>query len=266
MFKPSRRYRRKTTSFGRVIFVSLIIFLIMTAWGTWIVNKQMKPALMSIAETQAEQIGNYAINYGIGENVLTNIPKDHDPNDPPMIRANKLIVTHRNNQNELTDYDLNTEEVSRVKGRVTDRILWFLRMAEKGKISITNGPHEDLTYHRNNSGEGIVADIPLGQTLNNALLSNYGPSVPVEMDVVSNVSADFRLVEKNIGINNVVIYLYLYVKVNVNVIVPYAMKTETIEQHIPLDSIGFKSDVPYYYNQGGSGLSPALPIEKPSGR
>ncbi|RYM06190.1 sporulation protein YunB [Sporolactobacillus sp. THM7-7] len=263
MFKPSRRYRRRTASLRKVLLISLIIFSILTAWGTWMVNEKMKPAVMSIALTQAEQIGNYAINYGIGESALVNIHKDNDPNELPLIDANKLIETYRNEQNELTAYELNSEEASRVKGSISNRILWFLRMAEKGQISLTNGPSKDLEYHKAGKGEGIIADIPLGQVLDNALLSNYGPRVPVDMEIVSNVKTDFRLVEKNVGINNVVIHLYLYVTVKVDVIVPFAIKTEAIKQHIPIDSIGFKSDVPYYYHQGeGSGLSPALPIEK----
>lgn len=268
MFKPGRRFRKKATSFRkrtkpfrRVLLISLIVFALFTAWGTWMVDEQMKPAVMSIARTQAEQIGNYAINYGIGEPVITNLKEDDDPNEAPLISGEDLIETNRNSENELTDFNLNSEEANRVKARISNRIIWFLRMVEKGQISFTNGPGRDLYYHEPDRGEGILADIPLGQVLDNALLSNYGPRVPVEMEVVSNVNTDFRLEEKNIGINNVVIHLILYVSVKVDIIVPFAMETKAIEQRIPIDSIGFKSDVPYYYDQSEGGLSPALPVD-----
>ncbi|MCI1857242.1 MAG: sporulation protein YunB [Sporolactobacillus sp.] len=258
MFKPSRRYKQKTMSVRRVFFLTLILFIIFTSAGIWIVNEKMKPALLAIATTQAEQLGNYAINYGIGQKVLTNLSAKDDPNDKPDLDVDKLIVTQKNDQNEVSDYTLNSTEANRMKGVVTDRILWFIRSAEKGNISMTNGSGDDPEYRA--GGEGLVADIPLGQVLNNALLSNFGPRVPVEMDIVSNVLTDIRWSYKNVGINNVVIMYYLNVKVKVDVIVPFAVKTKTILQHIPIGSKLVPRDVPYYYGSGG--LTPALPTEK----
>ncbi|GGL53229.1 sporulation protein YunB [Sporolactobacillus putidus] len=260
MFKPSRRYTRRTMPLRKVFFLSLLIFILFTWAGIWIVNDQMKPAVMNIAVSQAEQLGNYAINYGVGENVLANIQKNTDPNQLPNMDTNKLIVTHRNAQNEVSDYELNSAEANRIRGVISDRILWFLRMAEKGKITMTNGPAQDLQYVQNSGGTGMIANIPLGQILNNALLSNYGPRIPVEMDVVSNVATDIQWDYKNVGINNIIFVIYLNVNVKVNVIVPFAMQTATINQHIPIGSKVLPQGVPYYYSSGGSGSSPALPI------
>ncbi|TGA97253.1 sporulation protein YunB [Sporolactobacillus shoreae] len=265
MFKPSRRYRRRTMPLRRVFLLSLIFFILFTSLGMWTVNEQMKPAVMGIAVTQAEQLGNYAINYGIGENVLSNISTANDPNQQPGIDTGKLIVTHRNAQNEVSDYDLNPAEASRIKGIISNRILWFLRSAEKGTISMTNGPGPDLEYQGRGKSEGIVADIPLGQILNNALLSNYGPRVPVRMDVVSNVQSDIRWDYKNIGINNIIFMIYLDVNVKVDIIVPFAIQTKTITQHIPIGSKVLPQGVPYYYSSNGGGVTPALPIQPPGG-
>lgn len=219
---------------------------------------------MGIAITQAEQLGNYAINYGTGENVLSNLKPANDPNKQPGIDANKLIVTHLDNQKEINYYYLNTGEANRIKAAVSDRILWFLRAAEKGQISMTNGPGSDLEYFASERNNGIIADIPLGQIMNNALISNYGPRVPVKMDVVSNVQTEIRWNYQNVGINNIVFMIYLDVSVKVDVIVPFAIKTRTISQHIPVASSVLPKGVPYYYSSGGSGLSPALPVN-PSG-
>lgn len=266
MFKPNRRYRKRMMPIRRVFILTLILFIIMTSAGIWTVNEQMKPALISIAETQAEQLANYAINYGIGESVLTNASGPRDPNEMPDIDFTKLIVANRNNQEEISDYSLDPAEANRIKGVITNRILWFIRSAEKGKITLTNGPGEDLKYLKNNHTEGIVADIPLGQILNNALISNYGPRVPVEMDVVSNISTDLRWDFKNIGINNIVYTIYLDVKVKVDVIVPFALKTKMISQHIPLGSNVLPRNVPYFYGAGG--VTPSVPVDPPgqSGR
>ncbi|MCL1631113.1 sporulation protein YunB [Sporolactobacillus sp. CPB3-1] len=264
MFKPNRRYRRKTMSIKRTLLLSLIIFSLCTAIALWLVNEKMKPAVMSIALTQTEQVANYAINYGIGENVLTNLQGKNDPNEVPDFNANKLFHVHYTNEKRVSNFDLNTQEANRLKGLISNRILWFLRAAEKGRISLTNGHADDLVYSKNHHGEALVADIPLGQILNNALLSNYGPRVPVEMDVVSNVESDIKWEYKNIGINNTVLFMYVDVKVKVDVIVPFEMKTKTIAQHIP---IGFQQqnlDVPHFYSSNGSGISTSVPIEEPS--
>ncbi|MCQ2009378.1 MAG: sporulation protein YunB [Sporolactobacillus sp.] len=263
MFKPSRRYRRKNMSIKHTLFLSLFIFFLCVSLAIWIVNEKMKPAVMSIALTQTEQISNYAINYGIGQNVLSNVNEKNDPNELPKIDPSKLILTHRTDENTVSDFDLNTEEANRLKGIISNRILWFLRAAEKGRISLTNGHADDLVYSKHHNGEALIADIPLGQVLNNALLSNYGPRVPVEMDVVSNVESDIRWNYKNEGINNTLFMLYLDVKIKVDVIVPFEMKTKTIVQHIPLGGKGLSPGVPYYYSSNGSGISTAVPIETP---
>ncbi len=248
----------------RVFFLSLILFILFTSGGIWLVNEQMKPALMSIAVTQAEQLGNYAINYGIGENVLSNVTDANDPNQQPGIDTGKLIVTHRTAQNTVSDYDLDPAEVNRIKGIISNRILWFLRAAEKGNISMTNGPGADLVYQNSNQNNGIVADIPLGQILNNALLSNYGPRVPVHMDVVSNVQSDIRWSYKNIGINNIIFMVYLDVRVTVDVIVPFAIQTKTIAQQIPIGSKVLPQSVPYFYSSNGGSITPSIPVNPPN--
>ncbi|MFT8319130.1 MAG: sporulation protein YunB [Sporolactobacillus sp.] len=263
MFKPSRRYRRRTMPFRRVFFLTLILFIVFTSFGIWMVNEQMKPAVLAIALTQAEQLGNYAVNYGIGEDVLTNLPKKDDPNEIPKLNYDKLIITHKNSKNEVSDYTLNSDEANHVKGIISDRILWFLRSTEKGQISMSNGPMDDLEYHPHPHGEAVIADIPLGQILNNALLSNYGPRVPVAMEVVSNVQADLHESYKNVGINTIVMMIYLDVKVKVDVIVPFTMKSKTITQHISLGSKVLPLNVPYYYSTNGGGLTPSVPIETP---
>lgn len=263
MFKPSRKYRRRTMPFKRVFFLTLMLFIVFTSFGIWMVNEQMKPAVLAIALTQAEQLGNYAINYGIGENVLTNLPKKNDPNEFPKLNYDKLIITHKNSKDEVSDYTLNPEEVNHVKGIISDRILWFLRSTEKGQISMSNGPTQDLKYQPHPHDEAVIADIPLGQILNNALLSNYGPRVPVVMEVVSNVQTDIHWNYKNVGINTVVFMIYLNVKVKVDVIVPFTMKAKTITQHIPLGSKVLPLNVPYYYSTNGSGLTPSVPVETP---
>lgn len=263
MFKPDRRLRRRTMPFKRVILITVVLFALFTAIGLWTINEQMKPAVIAIALTQAEQLGNYAINYGQGEDVLTNLSGKTDPNPYPKINMNKLIVTNLNSKKQVIDYSPDPQAVNQVKGIISNRILWFLRATEKGQISMTNGPVEDLAFHKHPKGEAVVADIPLGQVLNNALLSNYGPRIPVEMDVVSNVKTDVRWSYKNVGINNVIFMIYLDVKVRVNVIVPFAMKSETISQHLLLGSKILPLNVPYYYSSGGSSLSPSISLDNP---
>ncbi|MFT8872498.1 MAG: sporulation protein YunB [Sporolactobacillus sp.] len=265
MFKASRRYRRRTVSFKRVFLVTVGLFSLFTAAGIWLVNEQMKPAVMAVALTQAEQIGNYAINYGQGEDVLTNLSGSADPNPLPVIDMNKLIATRLNKKQEVVDYSLNAQAVNHLKSLIADRVLWFLRATEKGQISLTNGPEKDLRYEAHPQGEAVIADIPLGQILNNALLSNYGPTIPVEMEVVSNIQNDVHWTYQNVGINTVVVTVYLDISVKVDVIVPFAMKSETIQQHLLLGSRVLPLNVPYYYSSGnGEGITPAVPIEKPA--
>ncbi|MFC7394311.1 sporulation protein YunB [Scopulibacillus cellulosilyticus] len=253
MFKPMRR--RRSVALRNAFVLTMVMFIIFTMGGFWFINKQVSPTLIEIAKNEAAQIETYAINYGVGKQPIKNLETNDDIKS--VIDPKKLIIIQYNDKKEVTNVSYNTAEINRLKAEVTDRVQTFLRMAEDGEITIQNGK----LIHKKTK-QGIVAEIPLGQASENALLTNLSPRIPVKLDVLGNVNVDAKSKQVVTGINNTYIRIYLTIKVNVNVILPFAASNQPIEQTIPIAEQFIPGQVPYYYNQGsgGSGNDVTIPM------
>lgn len=262
MFKVKKTRRKRLLPTPQAFIIAFILFLASTLWGLWLINREVTPALMKIAQTQASQVASYAINYGIGKQTIKNMENNLKQNSTnSMNEKGQLIHVSYDKNHKITSVTYNTVEINKILVETTNRIQWFLRNVENGKISISDGNQEEITYTMA-KGDGVIARIPLGQSLNNALLTNLGPSVPVKFQVISNVQTNVKRNIKEAGINNVYVQLYLHVQVAVRVVIPFALKTETISQDIPIAEQLIPGDVPYYYNggSGSGGLTPTLPL------
>ncbi|MBM7646096.1 sporulation protein YunB [Scopulibacillus daqui] len=255
MFKPMRR--RRTIALRHAFVLTMVMFIIFTMGGFWFINRQVTPTLIEIAKNEANQIETYAINYGVG-----NPSNNLEGNDQikSIIDPKKLFIIQYDDKHEVTNVSYNTAEINRLKAEVTDRVQTFLRMAEDGKVSIQNGK----LIHKKTK-QGIVAEIPLGQASENALLTNLSPRIPVRLDVLGNVNVDAKSKAIVTGINNTYIRIYLTIKVNVNVILPFAASNQPVEQTIPIAEQFIPGQVPYYYNRGGNGNDATIPMSPKGG-
>ncbi|MGD6817303.1 sporulation protein YunB [Metabacillus sp. 84] len=226
--------------FRYVLLLSFIFFILSTAAGLYIVNKEIQPVLMSIAETETQKIASLIINDALKKQ----LEEEGDPS--------KLIQTDVNKEGKLIDLD--AAGVRKMMASYTDHLQKNLILAEKGNLKTLNIPELGDT------SENFIYQIPLGQTTGNVLLGNTGPRIPVRFEMIGHALTDSKIIAEPYGINNALIKINIHVKVNLRVIIPFSSKSTTVTANIPVDLKSVIGDVPDYYNNGG-GQAPSIELD-----
>ena len=241
-FRQQRR-RKGPLPFRYVFLLTCVIFIFLTATSFWIVNVQVKSALMNIAEFEASKVATTIIHTAVEEEILTKSEQDN------------LVVVEKNNEGNITSVQFNQRAVLAAKKRVTDNIT-----AKLGEIE-RNNFHDITITTPTKKDSGIVYEIPLGVVTGNAILSTLGPNIPVQYFLLGDVFTDVKSTTKEIGINGAVHEIEIYVEVSVQVIIPFATDIAVAKNSIPIMSFSERGDVPQYYNGNGKS-NPAIELPK----
>jgi sporulation protein YunB len=241
----ARIQRRGPLPFRYVVLLTFVFFSLSTALGLWMVNKGLKPTLISYAESQTRKIATLVISNAINKKIA---------NDMDI----EKIIEPVQGQEGISK--LNAEIVNRVKAETTHLVQKNLKQAESGDLSELE-LLTDVEFEKSNKDdeEGIVYYVPLGQATNNALLGNLGPRIPIRFTAIGDVRSDVKTSIKDFGINNAYVQVYVNLTVNVQIIIPFATKVTTISENVPVGMFIMKGNVPQYYNNGGKG-EPAIQL------
>jgi sporulation protein YunB len=240
-----RLSRRGPLPFRYVFLLTFVFFMFTTALSLWIVNKSFEPVLMEIAEKETKRIANLVINNAIEQQFLKDNPEMSD-----------LITVQKDENGKIASVDFNTAIVNRILANTDDYVMQSLKAATEGKI-------EELELSgvepENGKNSGIIYYIPIGQVTNNSLLSNLGPRVPVQFQIIGNVLSDVTKEIKPFGINNVLIEVDIHVSVDIQVVIPFAAKAATVSTKIPIAMHVIQGEVPEFYNNGGN-VNPSFKV------
>ncbi|MFC7370884.1 sporulation protein YunB [Fictibacillus iocasae] len=256
MFRRRRkiRMRKGPLPIRYVLSMSLIIFMVMTIQGLWIVNKGIEPTLIHIAETKTDEIASQAIN----EAVMNKIVETGD--------MDNVVKYVKNDNGDIISASIDQKVVNRIMFQAGKIVQAYLKNIEEGKHSdfgLMSDELEEVNDYK--KPPGLVAYIPLGQATKNALLANLGPKIPVKYTAIGDVDTDVEETFEEKGINNVKHNVSVIVKVKVKIVIPFATKTAIVVRPIPIASYILPGEVPQYYNgsQNGSGstIQPSVPLE-----
>ncbi|MGX9135724.1 sporulation protein YunB [Rummeliibacillus sp. JY-2-4R] len=252
MKKKKQLYARQKPRFLPVLMVSLVGSI---AILFYFINVRLLPTFMQYAEVETNKIASYVISKAINSrtsNVL-------DSND--VIQS----VEPKNGNNQgLVDSNLNTEVITRIMSETQTLVQSHLEEAERGNLDYLP-KNEEIEYDTGAMEQdgGIVFYVPLGQATGLPLLGNLGPKVPIRFHVIGNVQVNAEREIKEFGINNAYVQVSVRTTVNVQIIVPFASKSATVEQKIPVAISLLKGNVPYIYSKDGS-TQPSIEVPIPN--
>lgn len=248
-FNPPRK-GKGPLPFRYVFLLTFVMFMFSTAFGLYIVNRGIEPALREYARVETEEIATLAINKAVNQKVVEGIDVE------------KLWITKENSAGDITLVSLNTSMVNRITSETTSLVQQNLELAEQGKLKEL-GILSDIEIQENEEAlaNGIIREIPVGLATDIAILGNLGPRIPVKFTTVGSTSTNIVQEEKEVGINNVQIEVALEIIVNVQVIVPFATEVYKLTNVIPIGRVMLPGDVPDFFNgSGGEGVSPSIEI------
>ncbi|ASB90646.1 sporulation protein YunB [Bacillus sonorensis] len=241
-----RRFRRPLSKrgplpFRYVMLLSFVLFIFSTTISLLMINSSIKPTLLNIAEMETNRIATHVIQEAV-DNYMS-----EDEN------VQNMIEMKTNENGKVTTIDFNSHVVRDMKNKITKQLHDNLKETETEEFNSSAKTPEGRH-------DGVIYNIPLGQTTGNSLLGNLGPKIPVRLNIVGDVFTDVKESVKPYGINNALINIGVLVEVKVRVVIPFATKTAVVKNTIPATIQAVHGDVPDFYSGSGSQTSPSIQI------
>ncbi|MEV5026277.1 sporulation protein YunB [Paenibacillus sp. LPE1-1-1.1] len=211
--RPARpRIRRRT-----ILLITLIVMMIFSIQSFVYIERNLRPPLMNIAKIRVKQVATQAINKAITEQVASRSDTD------------KLIDWKMNSNGKISGFMLNYAEHMSITSQTINT------------VQETLNEMKDIPEH-----------IPIGHALNSAIISSFGPRVPVKFEPVGAVKVDLSTRQKDAGINMILVEVYIRIIAEVTIIIPFDTEPEIVETDIPISYLLVVGDVPmYYYDNTG---------------
>jgi len=224
----------------------------MIALSLYTINNRIMPTYLEYAEVQTEKVASYVVSKAINSRTsgvldVNNIIEDLPPGTSDMITTK-----------------FNTEIINQVRAETQALVKEYLEQAERGDLShLPKLDNIEYDVGRMEAGDGIVFFVPMGQVLNLPIIGNLGPAIPIRFHIIGNVHSDVVSDIREFGINNAYVEVGIHLVVNVQIIIPFASKSASVEQHIPV-AIGLvRGTVPNIYTGGGDGVQPSIEVPVP---
>ncbi|WP_427108560.1 sporulation protein YunB [Lysinibacillus xylanilyticus] len=215
---------------GTIIGVFLFIYYL---------NEQLMPTYLEYAAVQTGKIASSVVSKAI------------DSRTSSVMDVNDILVeVSPNNQ---ADLKINTETINRVRTETVNQVKVYLEQAEQGELShLPNLDNVEYDFNKINEGNGVVFYVPISQAANMPILGNLGPKIPIRFHVIGNVHSEVTSSITEYGINSAYVEVGIHIEVNVQIIVPFASKTTTVTQDIPVAMGLVRGTVPDVYSNGSS--------------
>ncbi|MCT6925150.1 MULTISPECIES: sporulation protein YunB [Bacillales] len=243
-----RKYKKRGNLAFFVILTLIIVVILFLYW----LNARLMPTYLQYAEVQTNKVASFVVNKAINARTSS------------VLDVNDIIENLPSGSSEMITTKFNTEIINRVRAETQALVKEYLQQAENGDLThLPNLENVEYDVGKMEAGDGIVFFVPLGQAANLPLLGNLGPKIPIRFHIIGNVHSDVQSTIREFGINNAYVEVNIHLEVNVQIIVPFASKSSTVEQYIPV-AIGLvQGSVPHIYTNGGEGVQPSLEVPVP---
>lgn len=223
------------------MLLSFVFFTLSTTISLLIINTSIKPTLLHIAEMETNRIATHVIQEAVEDYM------NEDEN------VQNMVEMKSDENGKVTTINFNSHVVRDMQTKITKRLHDNLKVTETEEFNSSAKTPDDRS-------DGVIYQIPLGQTTGNSLLGNLGPKIPVRFNVVGDVFTDFKESVKPYGINNALINLGVLVEVKIRVVIPFATKTAVVKNTVPATIQAVHGDVPDFYSGSGSQTAPSIQI------
>ena len=241
--KLKKKYTLKRMKFGDKVVIMLLLLFVAIVLTFKYISTSVTPTLMNYAEVEARKFINIVINKSINESDIENI--------------DSLVVINENN-GVINTVDFNVNVVNNMLAVIGDKVEKNLKLLEAGELTgIPGYDDEDLK-------KGIIYQLPSGLFLRDNIISNIGPKIPVKIDMRGSITSNVDTKLTNYGINNALVEISINIVLEEQILLPFTVKTITVENSIPVVLKIIEGVVPKYYSNGINESSPivSIPLEE----
>ena len=215
-----------------VLIIGIVIYLLN------LFNTKALPQLISYSEIEIKKIVSSVIN----GTVIYETYKDVD-------RDNLFIMDYDNNGN-IINIDFNSSVVNKLLVNTYNAVEKNLYSLEMGDIDNLKLYNFDLKQYNDKLKKGIIYELPSGIILNNVLLNNILPKIPIKIHLIGNTFCRLDTSIKPYGINNALITVNINIEVEAKILLPFVSKNTRIIENVPILMKIIEGSVPSYYFDG----------------
>ena len=140
-----------------------------------------------------------------------------------------LYYIEKTNSGDIELIDFNTAKINEILGIVNNQVIKFFDSFERGEVNLL---YEAKLFERMN--KGIMLEVPMGVILNNPILNNVGPKIPIKVAFNGNVESNVNTKIKQYGINNILLEIDVEIVVVESIILPFSRSDVKILFDFPL--------------------------------
>lgn len=146
--------------------------------------------------------------------------------------------------NNIMSIDIDNNASNELLKNIIDDLEIVVRDIEYGRIN--DYENSEFLYGDN----GIILLVSIGTSLNNTLLYDIGPKIPVKISFLENVDAYVDVSVEDYGINNSLIKLYINIRMEQLIEMPIDKEKTLIEYKFLVASKLVNGKVPEFYGYG----------------
>lgn len=251
-FKRAKRMHfKKKRSIKNAVTLLLMSIAVMVFITIYVVNMRLMPTYLQYAEVQTVKVASYVVSKAINSKTSS------------VLDVNEIIVDIPTTSDDVITTKFNTEIINQVRAETQTLVKEYLEQAENGELShLPSLENVEYDVGKMEAGDGIVFFVPLGQAMNLPIIGNLGPKTPIRFHIIGNVSSTVESTIEEFGINNAKVEVNLLIAVNVQIIIPFASKSASVEQKIPIAMGLVRGTVPHIYS-AGEGAQPSIEVPIP---
>ena len=227
--------RKKKRLNGLILFI--LIFLITVLISLFFISKNFNKVFKDYAKVETKKFLSIIINNTVTDNFLDNFEKENGD----------LFIENRNSENKVESVDLNRKVANKFLNHVVKSVEDSLIKIENGDIHNISLPTTVTQDKYKKLKRGIVVEVPSGIALNNSLLSNIAPKVPVKVHLAGNVLGNIDLKVEDYGINNLLIKVYIELVIEEEIVLPTVLEKVTTSYDLLVDTKLIHGQIPDYY-------------------
>lgn len=225
------------------IILKLIVIIIIAIFCSIMLIKyfsdKINPGLMIYAEDEVTRLASLVITHSINDEFIEEIDEEN------------IFEIVRNNIGEIQLISYNAKKVNDLLNSIAVIVQNNLKAIEDGNIEFLDLSGSYLKeYDGDLLKEGIISEIPFGSFLDNTLLSNVGPKIPVRFTLIGDVTTSIKTDVKEYGINSALLQVFIEVSVNFRVNLPFISNKINVVDSMPISIKIIQGSIPEFYTGG----------------
>ena len=192
-----------------------------------IINIKLKKALDNYINIESERVVSHVINQSIKD---ISFPSDY------YLKTDDGNISY------------NFSNINSYKDELTKKIQNYFSLIESGDYS--QYPLYTVQYNKNKYNKikkGYLCEMSFNSLFNSVVFANVGPTIPIKLSFIGNISVNLDVKTKEYGINNAIVEIYADVGITNKISMPIVQKKINVSVKEPIVVDIVKGNIPDYY-------------------